>query len=99
MLRETCSHALEFSLHGIFSFIGNLSLLFLKRILDTSTGLCCNNEVEPVFRWLLLIAGNDLHLVTASEFVTDGNEFVIHLCTNGLYTDCTVNGESKIECG
>ena len=42
--------------------------------------------------------GNDLHLVTTSQFMTDWNQFMIHFCANTFYTNRTVNSKSKIKC-
>ena len=56
-----------------------LPVLPAQDSLDLSSGLGRANEVHPGGLYMLRVAGEDLHLVAALQFITDGDKLVVHL--------------------
>src|SRR5688572_27346337 len=97
VLVKRCPHSFELSLQSVLALVSDILFFFLQCIFYTTPCLSSNHETQPVFRRLLFIARDDLHLVTASQLMTDRDQLVIHFCTNGLHTNSTVDTKSKIK--
>src|SRR5690606_2056634 len=98
VLAHRHAKSFEFSLHSVFSLVADFFLLFFQCILDPSSRLRCNHKLQPVFGRLLLVTRDDLYLVATPAFVTEWNEFMVHLCADSARTYGAVYCECKIEC-
>ena len=91
---------LHFPVQEFLALIGFGKLHFRKFLLDFGLSLGTHHYVEPVCRWLLVLAGEYLHNVSGVEFLPDGHCLAVHFSARALYAQIGMYVEGEVQnCG